>query len=212
MEVLLAILKGVPVTLGITVLAFAIGLVGGIPLVLARRSKFPPLSWLAISIIELLRGIPPVVWLFIIYFGLGTQIPQITSFMAAVIGLGVVSSAYMAEIYRGGLRSIHQGQWEAAEVLGLGRGSVYGDVIGPQVFRVSIPAAATYGIGLLKDSSVAYVIGVTEVVYYANEQSRQQIDALGPFLIAAAVYIVMTLPTAWATRKLDAKMRKRVAK
>ena len=212
MDVFLAILQGVPITLAITLLAFAIGVVGGVPLALARRSRILPLSWLSISLIELLRGIPPVVWLFIIYFGLGTTIPQITSFMAAVLGLGIVSSAYMAEIYRGGLRSIHKGQWEAAEVLGLGSTSIYGDVIGPQVLRVSIPAAATYGIGLLKDSSVAYVIGVTEVVYFANEQSRQQIDALGPFLIAAAVYIVMTLPTAWATRKLDASMRKRVAK
>lgn len=212
MDVLLNILRGVPITLGITLLAFVIGAIGGVPLVLARRSRILPLSWLAISIIELLRGIPPVVWLFIIYFGLGTTLPQLNSFTAAVIGLGVVSAAYMAEIYRGGLRSIHKGQWEAAEVLGMPHRNVLADVIGPQVFRVSIPAAATYGIGLLKDSSVAYVIGVTEIVFYANEQSRQQIDALGPFLIAAAVYVIMTIPTAWATRSLDAKMRKRVAK
>ncbi|RRJ87938.1 amino acid ABC transporter permease [Gulosibacter macacae] len=212
MDVLLNTLRGVPVTLGITLIAFAIGVVGGVPLALMRRSRIKPISWLAIAIIELLRGIPPVVWLFIIFFGLGTSIPQMTAFMAAVIGLGIVAAAYMAEIYRGGLRSIHNGQWEAAEVLGMRHRTVLRDVIGPQVFRVSIPAAATYGIGLLKDSSVAYVIGVTEIVYYASEQSRQTVDAIGPFLIAAAVYVIMTIPTAWATRSLDAKMRKRVAK
>ena len=212
MDVLLNVLRGVPVTIGITVLAFLIGAVGGVPLALMRRSRILPLSWLAVAIIELLRGIPPVVWLFIIYFGLGTGIPAMTSFTAAVIGLGIVSAAYMAEIYRGGLRSIHHGQWEAAEVLGMRHSAVLADVIGPQVFRVSIPAAATYGIGLLKDSSVAYVIGVTEIVFYASEQSRQNVDAIGPFLIAAAVYVLMTIPTAWATRSLDAAMRKRVAK
>ena len=212
MDILLNILRGVPVTLAITLLAFAIGVVGGVPLALMRRSRIRPVSWLAVSIIEILRGIPPVVWLFIIFFGLGTSIPAMTSFGAAVIGLGIVSSAYLAEIYRGGLRSIKPGQWEAAEVLGMRHSSVLADVIGPQVARVSIPAAATYGIGLLKDSSVAYVIGVTEIVYYASEQSRQNVDALGPFLVAAAVYVLMTIPTAWATRSLDAAMRKRVAK
>lgn len=212
MDILLSILRGVPVTLGITVLAFAIGVVGGVPLALMRRSRIRVVSWLAVSIIEILRGIPPVVWLFIIFFGLGTSIPAMTSFAAAVIGLGIVSSAYLAEIYRGGLRAIKPGQWEAAEVLGMRHRSVLADVIGPQVARVSIPAAATYGIGLLKDSSVAYVIGVTEIVYYASEQSRQSVDALGPFLVAAAVYVLMTIPTAWATRSLDAAMRKRVAK
>ena len=212
MTVLLAILKGVPLTLLITVAAFAIGVVGGIPLALGRRSRFAVVRAICVAIIELLRGIPPVVWLFIIYFGFGTLFPQLNSLGAAIIGLGVVSTAYLAEIYRGGLRAIPNGQWEAGEVLGLSRSSTLRDIIGPQVMRVSIPAAATYAIGLIKDSSVAYTIGVMEIVYFANEQSRRQIDAIGPFLIAAAVYIIMTIPCAWGARALDDRLRKGVAR
>ncbi|MFP5368288.1 MAG: amino acid ABC transporter permease, partial [Actinomycetes bacterium] len=67
-------------------------------------------------------------------------------------------------------------------------------------------------IGLLKDSSVAYTIGVSEIVYFANDQSRQSSDALGPFFLAALVYVIMTIPCAWATRALDARLRQKVAR
>lgn len=212
MDMFLAVLRGAPYTLLLTVMAFAIGAVGGVPLVLARRSRFFPLRWVARSFIELLRGVPPIVWLFFIYFGLGTSMPQITAMLAAMVGLGAISCAYMAEIYRGGLMAISRGQWEAAEALGMDRRSVLSKIIGPQVFRVSVPAAATYAIGLLKDSSVAFTIGFTELTFYANEQSRQASAAVLPFLYAAIVYMIMTIPCAWASRSLDARLRNRVAR
>ncbi|WP_308113892.1 amino acid ABC transporter permease [Arthrobacter sp. ISL-30] len=212
MDIFLTVLQGVPMTIGLTVSALAIGAVGGIPLALGRRSQIPALRFLAVSLIEILRGIPPIVWLFIIYFGLGTALPQLDPLTSAIVGLGVISCAYMAEIYRGGLSAVAQGQWEASEALGMGRQSVLTFIIGPQVFRVSVPAAASYAIGLIKDSSVAYTIGVTEIVYFANDQSRQSSDALGPFFIAALVYVIMTIPCAWATRALDARLRMRVAR
>ena len=212
MDMFLAVLRGAPFTLLLTVVAFVLGAVGGIPLALARRSKFFPLRWIARSFIELLRGIPPIVWLFFIYFGLGTSFPQINATMAAMVGLGAISCAYMAEIYRGGLLAISNGQWEAAEALGMDRKSVLSKVVGPQVFRVSVPAAATYAIGLLKDSSVSFTIGFTELTFFANEQSRQSSAAILPFLYAAIIYMIMTIPCAWASRSLDARLRKRVAR
>lgn len=212
MDMFLTIVGGVPMTLLITVAALGIGAVGGIPLALARRSRFMVLRLVARTFIELLRGIPPIVWLFIIFFGFGTTLPQITPGMAAIIGLGIISCAYMAEIYRGGMSAIASGQWEAAEALGMNHRSVLSKVIGPQVFRVSVPSAATYAIGLLKDSSVAYTIGVTEIVFWANDQSRQTSDAIVPFLLAAVVYILMTVPCAWGARTLDSTLRERVAR
>lgn len=208
----LTILQGLPYTLLLTVSAFLIGVVGGVPLALARRSRSALVRGLAIFVIELLRGIPPIVWLFIIYFGLGTALPMLDSVTAAIIGLGVVSSAYLAETYRGGLIAISQGQWEATEALGLSRTDALTRVIGPQVARTAIPAATTYAIGLLKDSSVAYTIGVTEIVYFANSQARATSDPLVPFLVAAAVYIALTVPAAGASRALDSRLRRRVAR
>jgi polar amino acid transport system permease protein len=212
MDTFLTILQGVPMTIGLTLAALAIGALGGIPLALGRRSNIPGVRFIAVSLIEILRGIPPIVWLFIIYFGLGTALPVLDPLTSAIIGLGLISCAYMAEIYRGGLSAITRGQWEAGEALGMGRQSLLTFIIGPQVFRVSVPAAASYAIGLLKDSSVAYTIGVSEIVYFANDQSRQSSDALGPFFLAALVYVIMTIPCAWATRALDARLRTRVAR
>jgi polar amino acid transport system permease protein len=212
MEVLTAILAGVPYTLLLTAAACAIGVVGGVPLALARRSSHIVPRAVARALIELLRGIPPIVWLFFVFFGVGTAFPQLDPLSAAILSLGLISCAYMAEIYRGGLSAIDAGQWEAGAALGMNRTDVLSKIIGPQVFRVSVPASATYAIGLLKDSSAAYTIGVTEVVFYANEQSRATSDAIVPFLFAALVYVVMTIPSAWASRTLDSRLRKRVAR
>jgi polar amino acid transport system permease protein len=212
MEVFTVVITGVPYTLLLTAAAFAIGAAGGVPLALARRSSHVVPRAVARALIELLRGIPPIVWLFFVYFGVGNSIPSLDSLTAAILSLGLISCAYMAEIYRGGLSAITAGQWEAGAALGMSRTDVLSKIIGPQVLRVSVPASATYVIGLLKDSSAAYTIGVTEVVYFANEQSRATSDAIVPFLFAALVYVVMTIPSAWASRTLDSRLRKRVAR
>ncbi|TDO46385.1 polar amino acid transport system permease protein [Kribbella sp. VKM Ac-2527] len=210
-EILLTILAGVPITLLLTAGALVVGVLGGIPLVAARQSRAAILRLPARATIELLRGIPPIVWLFIIFFGLGTYV-RLDAMSAAAIGLGLISCAYLAEIYRGGLAAIAKGQWEASAALGMPRTATLTRVIGPQVGRVCIPAAASYAIGLLKDTSVAFTIGVTEILYWANDQSRETSDAFWPFVLAAVVYIVMTIPCAWAARALDASLRKRVAR
>jgi len=206
------ILQGVPITLLLTGAALALGALGGIPLVIARQSPRWPIRMVARFLIELLRGIPPIVWLFIIYFGLGTSVLVVDATTAAIAGLGVISCAYMAEIYRGSLTAVHHGQWDAATALGMSRTTTIARVIGPQVFRVSVPASATYAIGLLKDSSVAYTIGVSEVVFWASAESHTTTDPVGPFLIATAIYIVMTIPCAWGARALDSRLRRRVAR
>ena len=206
------ILSGVPYTLALTFLAFAIGALLGIPLVIARRSRVWPLRWLARAVTEIVRGLPPIVWLFIIYFGLGTTYLTLDAFTAATLGLGVISAAYMAEIYRGGLSAIHSGQWEAAAALGMSKRSTLVRIIGPQIVRVSVPASASYVIGLLKESSVAFTIGVTEIVYYATSESRSTSEALGPYLVAALIYVAITIPCAWGARAMDSSLRKRVAR
>lgn len=206
------VLQGIPYTLGLTLLAFAIGAVLGVPICMGRRSNIAPVRWISRAVIEVVRGIPPIVWLFIIYFGLGASVITLEAFTAATLGLGLIAAAYMAEIYRGGLSAIHAGQWEAAAALGMSKQTTLVKIIGPQVIRVSVPASASYVIGLLKESSVAFTIGVTEIVYYANTQARVTSEAIGPYLVAALVYIAITIPCAWGARRLDTTLRKRVAR
>lgn len=212
MHYLTEILTGVPLTLLLTVCGFGIGAIGGVPLALARRSRFAVLRVVARTLIEFLRGIPPIVWIFAVYFGIGTDVITMSPLVAAVAAFGLISCAYMAEIYRGGLSAVPAGQWEAGAALGMGHRDQLGKVIGPQVFRVSIPAAATYAIGLLKDSSIAYTIGVQETLFHADLLSKQSSDAIVPFLYAALVYVIITIPCAWAARSLDAGLRRKVAR
>ena len=211
-QTMLVLLQGVQWTLVLTAGGVLIGAVLGVPLVLMRRSRTAWMRIPARAVIELTRGIPPIVWLFLIYFGLGTSFPQIDSLSAALLGFGVISAGYMAEIYRGGWFAVGPGQDEAASALGMTRTRTLLDVVGPQIFRVSLPAAATYAIGLLKDSSVAFTIGVTDIMYFANMESRATADALTPFLLAALVYVALTVPCAWASRVLDARLRKAVSR
>jgi His/Glu/Gln/Arg/opine family amino acid ABC transporter permease subunit len=212
MQFLEVVLLGVPMTLMITALAFLIGAVLGIPLALGRRSTLAPLRWVSRLVIDVLRGIPPIVWLFIVFFGIGTDVVRLSSVEAAVLGLGLIAAGYMAEIYRGGLLAVHRGQFESAAALGMSWRDSMVRIIGPQAFRVSLPGVTTYAVGLLKDSSVAATIGATEIVFQATAVSRSSGEGLEPFLVAAAVYIVLGTPLAYLSRVADARMRGRVAR
>lgn len=206
------IVSGIPLSLLLTGLGFTIGAAGGIPLALMRRSRVRLWRIVSRAIIELLRGIPPIVWIFLIYFGIGNGIIKVEPVPAAIVAFGVISCAYLAEIYRGGLAAVDQGQWEAGTALGLTQRDQLSRVIGPQVVRFSIPAATTYAIGLLKDTSIAFTIGVQEILFFADSQAKQSADALTPYLIAAGAYIVITVPFAWLARSMDSRLRMRIAR
>jgi polar amino acid transport system permease protein len=116
----------------------------------------------------------------------------------------------MAEIYRGGILSIGKGQHEAAAALSLGRLHGFIDVVAPQALRVVVPSLASFAIGLMKDSAVASTIGVAELSERANQQAQVNFAVLPIFAMAAAFYIAASLPIAWLSRSVDARMRARV--
>jgi polar amino acid transport system permease protein len=210
MLALKAVLLGLPLTLLIAAASFAIGLVLAIPVTIGLRSRFAPLRWLVRLLVDFIRGIPIIVWLFIIFFGVVIGTFRFKPVQAAIVGFSIISAAYLAEIIRGGIQSVHFGQWEAGEALGLPRSTTFLRVIVPQALRITSPSVATYFIGLLKDSSIASTIGVTEMVYYSMNYARQNpgADALTPFFIAAIVYIVISVPLAVVARRMDARLRK----
>lgn len=212
LEIAENVLRGLPVTLALTLLSVLMGLILGIPLMLARISSHLWLRLLAASVITFVRSIPPIVWLFVIFFGLGSGYIRVDPFPAAVFGLGLIASAYMAEIYRGALLSIHTGQWEAASALGFSRMRMWTDVLVPQLFRVALPAMATYAIGLLKDTAIASTIGVGELTFYANQQSMASYRGMEVFTFVAIIYIAMSLPIAWFSRVIDHRLRMKVSR
>jgi polar amino acid transport system permease protein len=209
---LAAILRGVPWTIALTMTTFLLGSILGLPLCAMRLSKNIIVHGVATAIVVVCRSIPPIVWLFFVFFGIGNDLFAMSPFVAAAIGLGVVTGANMSEIYRGALTAIHPGQYEAAKVLNLTRVQQFRDVVFPQLIRIALPTAATYLIGLLKDSAVASTIGVGELAFQAYHVSQATFKGLGVYGAAAVLYIALSLPVAWVSRWADVHLRSRVSR
>lgn len=202
---------GIGNTLLITFGAFGIGAAIGIPIALARSARWRPLRMLGVAYVELLRGIPPIAWLFIAFYGLAQLGIRVQSMPAAVSGLGAISGAYMAEIYRAGLRAVPHGQFEAGRAVGLTESGLYRHVIVPQAIVTVFPPAMTYVIGLLKDSAIASVIGAQEITALALGEQQQSFAGLPIFLAAGIIYMAIGLPLGGISRWVDVRLTRRLA-
>lgn len=208
----LYILAGLPITIAVTGLALVFGAIIGFPLMLAAQSTFTPLRLLTIGIISFVRSVPPILWLFLIFFGLGSGLITLSAFSAAVAAFGLIAAVNMAEIYRGGMVAIHHGQYEAATALNFNKYRLYRDILIPQMVRVSIPSAATYAIGLLKDSAVASTIGVAELAFRGNQISLQTYRGLEVYAVVGFLYILLSLPVAALSREAEHRLRAKVSR
>jgi polar amino acid transport system permease protein len=204
------ILHGLWNTLVLTVISMLIGVVGGVLLAVMRMSPNPLTAGAAATYIWLFRGTPLitqlVVWNFLglFYPRLGLGIPfgpefvgsdtnaLISQFTAALLGLGLNEAAYMAEIVRGGILSVDEGQLEAAGALGMSRAKTLRRIVLPQAMRVIIPPTGNETIAMLKTTSLVVVIGYTELMTTA-QQIYAQNYRIAPLLIVAALwYLFMT--------------------
>lgn len=212
MEMLKLLLEGLPVTIALTAGAFLGGAVLALPLVALRMAPSPALAFLAALLIQIVRAVPPLLWLFLIFFGIGMSIVPISPMPAALIGLTLIAAANLAEIYRGALAAVPRGQWEATRALNMGGVSTLVEIIGPQVFRVALPSAATYLIGLMKETAIASTIGVQELVFRGNQVTQLTYRGLEAFAVVALLFIALSLPVAWASRRLDKALRAKVVR
>ncbi len=179
---------------------FAITLVGSLPLgvlvALARMSKFKPLSLLAQFYISVLRGTPLMLQLMAIMFGpyylLGMQMGADWKFTACAVGFVLNYAAYFGEIYRSGIQSIPRGQYEAASVLGYTRAQTFMKIVLPQVFKRILPAMGNEIITLVKDTSLAFVLGIAEMFSAAKALAAREVSMI-PYAIAALIYWVFCL-------------------
>lgn len=208
----LHILRGLPLTMGLMLASLVFGAVLGLPMMAMRLSRFWSVRLLAIALFSFIRAIPPIVWLFIIFFGIGTGLVQMTPFTACLVGFGLIAAVNMAEIYRGGLISIHHGQFEAAKALNFNRWHTFRDIVAPQMFRVALPSSATYTIGLFKDSAIASTIGVQEMAYQATQLSQTTFRGIEVFATLGLLYILISLPVAWLSRVADRYIKAKVAR
>ena len=204
------LLRGALVTVEITLASLAVAIAVGLVLALLRHARVPVLGALASAYIELLRAIPVLTTLFIIYFGLAYAGIRLSSFAAAVTGLGMLGAAYMAEIHRAGIESVHKGQREAALSIGMTPSKAMRWVVLPQASRVVIPPTANYAIGLLKDTAVVSTVAAPELIFAAKTLVSQTILPMQVYLLAALVYLALSLPLARLARHLELRFSRGV--
>ena len=199
--------------LGLSAWIFVVTLVGSLPLgivvALARMSKFKPLSLVAQFCISILRGTPLMLqlmaFMFAPYYLFGISMDTDWKYGACALGFILNYSAYFAEIYRSGLQSIPKGQYEAALVLGYSRSQTFFKIVLPQVIKRIMPAMGNEIITLVKDTSLAFVLGVAEMFSVAKAISASEVSMI-PYALAALIYWVFCLLIEFIIGRVEKKM------
>ena len=198
---------------GVTLQIFFLTLVGSLPLgvvvALARMSRVKPIAWIMKFYISVMRGTPLMLQMFFIYFApyyiFGIPLSMESKFSATIVAFIINYAAYFAEIYRSGIQSIPRGQYEAAEVLGYSRLQTIMKIVLPQVIKRILPAMGNEIITLVKDTSLAFAIGVAEMFSTAKALVASQVSML-PFVFAAVFYWVFNFVVEVVLGRVEKKM------
>lgn len=202
------LLKGLLVSLKIAGISTCIGFILGTLLGLAQTSKSSILRILVGIYVTLMRGTPMLIQIFFMVYVLPQAGLRIPTFWAAILAIGLNSAAYISQIIRSGIASVGRGQLEAAQVLGFTRMQTIRYIVLPQAIRVVLPSLGNELITLVKDSSLASVIGVVELTKAGQGIVSNTLDALSTFTAVAALYLLVTSLLSYATTLLEKRMNR----
>ena len=201
--------NGVLVSLEIFFLTLLFSLPLGLLICFGRMSKNPIIAWIFRIYISIMRGTPLILQLFVVYFGpwllFGIKLSVFGSnykLIAVIVAFVLNYAAYFAEIYRSGIASMPIGQYEAAKVLGMSKYKTFIIVILPQVIRRILPALSNEVITLVKDTSIAYAIGLVEMFTIAKMVAAEQISMI-PYVVAGVLYYIFNFAVAWSLEKIE---------
>lgn len=202
-SILPSMLNGLKMTFGV----FGLTLLGAIPLgvlvAIALRSEIVLLKILINFYIWVMRGTPLLLQIVFVYYGLSlAQIVTFPRFEAAVVTFILNYAAYFAEIFRGGLQSVPQGQYEGAKVLGFSKIQTMQKIILPQVVKIVMPSVGNEVVNLVKDSSLVYVIGLGDLMRAGNIAAARDVT-LVPYLLVGALYLILTVSATLIMRKIE---------
>ena len=204
------LLRGLWLTLLLWFLSFGLGLVAGLPIGLARGSPMKGLNWPATGWIEIFRNTPVLIQLVWFYYAFPVLTGlQMSAFTAAALGLTLNTSAYCAEIWRGGIQSLPRGQWEAARAIGMGGSLALRRIILPQALRRMVPAFTNRAIEVGKMTAIASVLSVQDLMYEARLLSANIYRPLEVFTVIALVYFIVIYPITLLSYRLEARLRAR---
>lgn len=206
--ILPSLLKGTVMTVRVFFWTLIFSIPLGLPLALGSESRWWPVRMFCRFYVFVFRGTPLMLQLFFVYFIIpiytGLMIDAVTS---ALITFVLNYAAYLSEIYRGGIKSIERGQYETAACLGLSRSQTILGIVLPQMVRIVLPAVSNEMITLVKDTSLVYALGVTELLK-ASRAAVNRDGKLMAYLLAAVIYLILT----FVMTKLQNYLEKRFSK
>lgn len=209
------VVKGLKVTVLLTITCYIFALIVGFVWVFLRRIPIKSIRWIITWIMEFIRSTPPLVQLFFLYYGLPV-IPVIgvslSAFTCAVLGLGMHFSTYIGEVYRSGIESVDEGQWEASTALNLSTFQKWYKIILPQAIPPTIPMLGNYFIILFKEVPLASTVGVLGILALANNYGAQHFRYLEALTIVALLFLVLSYPSSLLINRLEKKMNRRFDK
>jgi glutamate transport system permease protein len=199
-------IAGLRTTVGLTLLSYAVALGVGIVIAACRVSPIPPLRWAGVFYVETVRNTPLTVLFVLFFFGLPKVDILFEPFPTAVIVLGGYTGAFVAETVRSGINTVSRGQAEAARSLGLTFPQVLRIVVLPQALRSVVGPLGGLFIALTKNSSIAAIISVSELVFRTDNLANETARAVPVYLGAAVAYLLVTIPSGVAFRALERRV------
>jgi putative S-methylcysteine transport system permease protein len=209
------ILGYVPLTLFMAAAAMAFALVLASLLAVERVIRVPGLDWLVVLFISFFRGTPLLVQLFLFYYGLPQVLPfltQMNGVTAAILGLTLHFAAYMAEAIRAAITGVDRSQWEAAQSIGMTQGQMMRRIILPQAARIAAPTLVNYFIDMIKSTSLAFTLGVTEMMGAAQKEASGSFLYFEAFLVVAVIYWIMVEVLSQGQKRLEVHLNRAVAR
>lgn len=209
------LLRYLPVTLGMAAAAMAGALALAIALALARVLRVPGLDPLVHGFVSFFRGTPLLVQLFLFYYGLPQVVPAFTAMngvTAAILGLTLHFAAYMAESLRGAILGVDRSQWEASAAIGQTRLQGLRRIILPQAARIAAPSLLNSFIDMIKSTSLAFTLGVTEMMGAAQREAAASFRYFEAFLLVALIYWAVVEALSFLQRRLERRMGRAFAR
>ena len=201
------LLHGMVFTVQITVGAFVLAVVLGLVVAVLRLSPRRRLVYIPATIyVEVLRGTPLILQLFFAYFALPSAGLRLSPVVAAILGLGLNTSAYLSEVFRGAILGVDKGQWEASEALAMSWLGMMRHTILPQAFRSAIPPTGNYAISLFKDSALASTVSVSELLFTGQVIGSETFKYMQVYLVIGLLYLALSYPTSRAVLRLERRL------
>lgn len=203
---LLYLLSAARWTLALTAIAFIGGGILGLLIMMMRIVPVRPINWVAVGWIQVIQGTPLLAQLFVFFFGFAIFGYRVSPWVAAGVAFSIYGSAFLAEIWRGCVQAVPRTQWEASAALGLGFGEQLRYVIVPQAFRIAIPPTVGFLVQLVKNTSLASVIGFVELTREGQITTGATFRPFTIYGIVAVLYFCICFPLSQWSQRLERKL------